>query len=809
MNGEIDKILRDFPNERKLAPDEAFLLADLHDLEPLLQVAARRRDSVHGSVVSYSRKVFVPLTKLCRDVCHYCTFAHPPRADEPAYLSREAVLEIAQAGCDAGCNEALFTLGDKPELRYQAARDELDRLGHATTLSYLAETARLVFEETGLLPHVNPGLLDASDLAALRKVSISQGMMLETASPRLTERGEPHHGSPDKEPSARLATIRMAGEQRVPFTTGILIGIGETRRERIEALLALRDLHEVYGHIQEIIIQNFRPKPGTRMSDVVAPTLDEHLWTIAIARLIFPPSMNIQAPPNLSLGTLDRLMEAGINDWGGVSPVTPDHVNPEAPWPHLRVLERATKAAGKQLVERLAIYPAYARAGQTWVDSTLRTALLQRIDADGWPRIDDWSPGTMVPLPPDAQRIESPAFASGDLLPVLDRAVAGRALSENEIVRLFQARGDEFAAVCASADALRRRTCGDVVSYVVTRNINYTNICSFKCQFCAFSKGKMSENLRGRPYNLSLEEVARRAREAWDRGATEVCMQGGIHPDFTGNTYLDICRAVREAVPGMHVHAFSPLEVHQGAVTLGLPVEEFLVQLNEGGLGTLPGTAAEVLDDEVRAVLCPDKINTARWLEVMRAAHRAGFKTTATIMYGHVDGYIHWARHLLRLRGLQAETGGFTEFVPLPFVHMEAPIYLKGRARRGPTFREAVLMHSVARLALHPLLNNIQTSWVKMGPDGVKVCLRAGANDLGGTLMDETITRSAGATHGQEMTPVAMESIIRSIGRMPRQRSTLYADVPEERYRASFKPRRDAPTAPAMAPMAAAEMMPP
>ena len=368
MNGEIDKILRDFPNERKLAPDEAFLLADLHDLEPLLQVAARRRDSVHGSVVSYSCKVFVPLTKLCRDVCHYCTFAHPPRVDEPAYLSREAVLEIAQAGCDAGCKEALFTLGDKPELRYQAARDELDRLGHATTLSYLAETARLVFEETGLLPHVNPGLLDASDLAALRKVSISQGMMLETASPRLTERGEAHHGSPDKEPSARLATIRMAGEQRVPFTTGILIGIGETRRERIKALLALRDLHEVYGHIQEIIIQNFRPKPGTHMADVAAPKLDEHLWTIAMARLIFPPSMNIQAPPNLSLGPLDRLVEAGINDWGGVSPVTPDHVNPEAPWPHMRVLERATKAAGKQLVERLAIYPAYARSGQTWVD---------------------------------------------------------------------------------------------------------------------------------------------------------------------------------------------------------------------------------------------------------------------------------------------------------------------------------------------------------------------------------------------------------------------------------------------------------
>ena len=374
--------------------------------------------------------------------------------------------------------------------------------------------------------------------------------------------------------------------------------------------------------------------------------------------------------------------------------------------------------------------------------------------------------------------------------------MAGRALGEADIVRLFQTRGDEFAAICASADALRQQACGDVISYVVTRNINYTNICSFKCQFCAFSKGKMSENLRGRPYNLSLEEVARRAKEAWERGATEVCMQGGIHPDFTGDTYLDICRAVREAVPGMHVHAFSPLEVHQGAATLGLPVEEFFLRLKDAGLGTLPGTAAEVLDDEVRAVLCPDKINTARWLEVVGAAHRAGFKTTATIMYGHVDGYIHWARHLLRLRELQAETGGFTEFVPLPFVHMEAPIYLKGRARRGPTFREAVLMHAVGRLALHPLVNNIQASWVKMGPDGVKVCLRSGANDLGGTLMDETITRSAGAAHGREMTPGALEGIIRSIGKVPRQRSTLYADVPEERYRASFEPERVAPASP-------------
>ena len=789
MNAALDKFLGNSSDEAALTAREAYQLVELTDLAPLLLAAAQRRDREHGAAVSYSRKVFIPLTKLCRDVCHYCTFAHAPRADEPAFLSREAIIEIARAGRAAGCDEALFTLGDKPELRYRDAREALDRLGHATTLSYLAEAARLVFEETGLLPHLNPGLLTTDDLAALRKVSVSQGMMLESASARLTQRGGPHFGSPDKDPAARLASIRMAGEQRVPFTTGILIGIGETRRERIDALLALRDLHATHGHIQEIIIQNFRPKPGTRMADVAAPSLTEHLWTIAMARLIFPVSMNIQAPPNLSPGALNRLVEAGINDWGGVSPVTPDHVNPEAPWPHLRLLERATQAAGKRLVERLAIYPSFARASHAWVDPALRTALLHRIDADGWPRTDDWFPGTATPLPSDAQRIPSRYVASAGLAPILDRAAAGRALSESDIVRLFQARDEEFAAVCAFADGLRGEASGEVITYVVTRNINYTNICSFKCQFCAFSKGKMSENLRGRPYNLSLEEIAGRAQEAWERGATEVCMQGGIHPDFTGQTYLDICAAVRAAVPMMHVHAFSPLEVHQGAATLGLPVGEFLARLKQAGLGTLPGTAAEVLDDEVRAVLCPDKINTDRWLAVMREAHRAGFRTTATIMYGHVDGYVHWARHLLRLRELQAETGGFTEFVPLPFVHMEAPIFLKGRSRRGPTFREAVLMHAVSRLALHPLIGNIQTSWVKMGPEGVKTCLRAGANDLGGTLMDETITRSAGAVHGQEMTPATMESIIRSIGRIPRQRNTVYEQVSQERYSASFMPR--------------------
>ncbi len=794
---------------RDLTRAEALALVDC-DLDPLLRAAARRRDAAHGSIVSYSRKVFIPLTKLCRDVCHYCTFAHPPRRNERAYLSLGEVLAIARAGQAAGCKEALFTLGDQPELRYRAARDELARLGHPTTLSYLAAAARAVLEQTGLLPHLDPGHLTSSDAAALRAVSVSQGLMLESASERLCERGGPHHGSPDKHPQARLACIRAAGEQRVPFTSGILIGIGETREERIDSLLALRDLDDAYGHIQEIIIQNFRPKPGTRMAGAPAPSLDELTWTIAIARLLFAPSMNIQAPPNLSPGALRRLVEAGINDWGGVSPVTPDHVNPEAPWPHLKVLERATRAAGKQLVERLAIYPAYARRADTWVDPALRTPLMHRIDADGWPRTDEWSPGTLIALPDreatvarmsaarcgDAApgfRCAHPGYArptiTGELPAILARAQAGNALGEADIVRLFRARGAEFTAVCVAADELRRAASGDVISYVVTRNINYTNICYFKCQFCAFSKGKMSENLRGRPYDLSLEEVERRVREAWARGATEVCMQGGIHPSYTGAKYLDICRAVKGAAPDIHIHAFSPLEVHQGAATLGVPVDEFLSSLQAAGLGTLPGTAAEILDDEVRAVLCPDKIRTGRWLQVMRAAHRTGLRSTATIMFGHVDRYEHWARHILRIRELQDETGGFTEFVPLPFVHMEAPIYLKGGSRRGPTFREAVLMHAIARLALNPLITNIQTSWVKMGPEGVKTCLRSGANDLGGTLMDETITRSAGASHGQEMTPAEMEGIIRSLGRRPRQRNTLYDTAPQDRYRASFRQR--------------------
>jgi FO synthase len=767
---------------------------------PLDEVLAEARRLRRGRLVTYSPKVFVPLTTLCRDVCGYCTFARPPRRGERAYLTEDEVLEIARAGAAAGCREALFTLGDKPELRYRVAREELARLGCETTLEYLARCAKLVLAETGLLPHLNPGVMSRSDLELLRPVSASMGIMLETAADRLGEKGGPHWASPDKIPARRLATIRLAGELRVPFTSGLLIGIGETRDERIDALLDLKALGEELGNLQEVIVQNFRAKPGTRMATHPEPSLEEHLWTIAVARIVLGPEWHLQAPPNLAYDDFPRLLDAGIDDWGGVSPVTIDHVNPEAPWPEIERLSDATRSRGLELAPRLAVYPEYVAELESWCDPAVAPFVRRAADATGYARDDSWAPGE----PGDV-----PFLVRRDALPL---ELTGDELGEDDLTRLLSSRGEEAHHVFAAADRLRRDVCGDDVTYVVTRNIQYTNVCYFRCGFCAFSKGKLAENLRGAPYLVPLEEIVRRSREAWDRGATEVCLQGGIHPGFTGDYYADVVRAIREAVPRIHVHAFSALEIWQGAATLGLGLDEYLARLRDLGLGSLPGTAAEVLDDDVRRVICPDKVTTDQWLQVHDAAHRAGLRSNVTLMFGHVDVPRNWARHLLRVREQQRRSlcassqsasadreraktehgqkqpcsGGFTEFVPLPFVPMEAPMYVKGLARRGPSFREALLVHAVGRLALHPVITNIQASWVKLGPEGTRQALRAGVNDLGGTLMNESISRSAGALFGQELPPERMEKLIRSAGRSPRQRTTLYGEPPEDRVRASF-----------------------
>jgi FO synthase len=763
---------------------QALALAEEADTPALMKAAARLRDEGHGNVITYSRKVFIPLTHLCRDCCHYCAFARRPRKGEPAYMDPEQMLAVVRQGETAGCTEALFTLGDKPELRYPQARAALDALGFVSTLEYLRAMAALVLEQSNLLPHLNPGTMTPADLATLRPVSASMGLMLESNSARLYARGSPHFGSPDKLPAARLATIRAAGEQSIPFTSGLLIGIGETRQERVESLLALRELHHAYGHLQEIIIQPFRAKPGTGMANHPAAPAEELLWSIAVARLVFGPAASIQTPPNLAPGLIDDAIAAGINDWGGISPVTADFVNPEAPWPEIETLAERMRQCGRVLVPRLPIYPSYVRELSRWADPVTHRAILRASDGGHFARDSSWHAGRLGPAPIAPKHLRPPRWPDMDR--ILARASDGAELSQRDIVQLFAARDGAFHDVCQAADEMRARVSGDTVSYVVNRNINYTNVCVFRCAFCAFSKGKTTAHLRGPAYDLNHDEIARRIREAWQRGATEVCMQGGIHPGYTGETYLAILRTAKSAAPGMHVHAFSPLEVHHGAQTLGITVDDFLHRLRDTGLGSLPGTAAEILDDEIRAIICPDKLSTLEWLEVVEAAHRAGLRTTATIMFGHVERAEHWARHLLALRRLQAKTGGFTEFVPLPFVHMEAPIYHRGRARRGPTWRESVLMHAVARLALHPLIPNIQASWIKMGTDGAKACLDAGANDLGGTLMNESISRAAGAAHGQELPPQAMDSIVASLGRKSAQRTTLYRSAPSTQRRLSY-----------------------
>jgi FO synthase len=737
--------------------------------------AARLRDEGFGALITYSRKVFLPLTQLCRDSCHYCTFAKAPRHLRSPYMSVEEAVAVASQGAQLGCKEALFTLGERPELRYRAARAWLDENGFASTLHYVAHVAAAVRDRTGLLPHINAGCMSPEEMALLRPVSASMGLMLESTAERLTEKGGPHYGSPDKLPRVRLETLAEAGRQKVPFTTGLLIGIGETREERIEALRAIEDLHRRYGHIQEVIIQNFVPKPGTIMADAPAAEREELLWSIAAARLVLGAHMSIQAPPNLSPAPLPELIAAGINDWGGVSPLTPDYVNPEMPWPEIERLRSESERGGKTLVERLTIYPGYAKSPSEWLDAAMRRPVLEQSDGAALAREDRWRTGRSTDLPAGfaaSQRRAGPT-RTAELVDELMQNGAEH-VDRESLATLFNARGADFRRVCEAADALRAETNGAVATYVVNRNINYTNICGYRCTFCAFSKGTRKHEGAERAYLLDVAEIVRRSLEARERGATEVCLQGGIHPSFTGETYLDILRGVKSADPEMHVHAFSPLEVWHGATTLGMSLRDYLTLLRAEGLGSLPGTAAEILVDRVRAVLCPDKLSTDQWLEVIETAHEIGLPTTSTMMFGHVDSYADWAAHLAKLRDLQKRTHGFTEFVPLPFVAHEAPLYKRGQARPGPTLRESILMHAVARLALHPHFDNIQASWVKMGRAGMREALCAGANDLGGTLMNESITRAAGATHGQEMTSADMRALAASLGRSLVRRTTLY-----------------------------------
>jgi len=776
-----------------------------------LREAARAR--VEGSnVATFSAKVFVPVTKACRDECGYCAFVEAPGKGKRSYMTIDEIVDVARRGKKAGATECLLTLGDRPELKYDNVREELNELlgrRGGSTADYVAIAAERVLAETGLIPHVNAGILTRAELKMLRRVSASQGLMLESTSERLLLPGEAHFECDTKKPQTRLRAIALAGEERIPFTSGLLIGIGETRRERLESLFALKDLHDKYGHIQELIIQNFLAKPNTAMENHPNPSIEELTWTVAAARVIFGADMVIQAPPNLTPGQEDgwrALLRSGINDWGGISPgVTPDFVNAEAPWPHLDALSRVCHEEGFTLAPRLPVHPKYLRVDDQrtsvggsafWLDDNVSPFVRRLADAEFLARGVSWSPGR-----PESNEKESVDIVgvdggvpfrrtgnekrrvSNNVSAALHALANDENYSNDDIVALLQARGDDFDFVCTAADALRKEQCGDIVSFANNRNINYTNICSLACTFCSFSKGKTKAEeveLRGKPYLLDFDEVSRRTAEAWARGATEVCMQGGIHPSFTGEDYLGFIRAAKAGASEIHVHAFSPLEISHGAKSMGMSNREYLKLLSDAGLGSLPGTAAEVLDDEVRKSLCPDKLTASEWLAVVEDAHSVGLPTTSTIMFGHIDtdGAHAWARHLRAIRDLHIRTQGFTEFVPLPFVHFEAPVYKAGNSRKGPTLRECILMHAVARLVLGPVgIKNIQASWVKMGPELASHLLHAGCNDMGGTLMNESITRAAGATFGQEIDSTTMRQIIISAGRIPRQRTTLYADA--------------------------------
>ncbi|MFB7503405.1 bifunctional FO biosynthesis protein CofGH [Streptomyces broussonetiae] len=816
-----------------VAETAVLLQARGEDLTDLAASAARVRDAGleqagRPGVITYSKSVFIPLTRLCRDKCHYCTFVTVPgklrRAGHGMFMSPDEVLDIARKGAALGCKEALITLGDKPEERWPEAREWLDAHGYDDTIAYVRAVSVRILEETGLLPHLNPGVLTWTDFQRLKPVAPSMGMMLETTATRLwSEPGGPHFGSPDKEPAVRLRVLEDAGRSSVPFTSGLLIGIGETYEERAESLFALRKVSRAYHGIQELIIQNFRAKPDTAMRGMPDAELDDLVATVAVARHIMGPSACLQAPPNLVDSEYERLIGAGIDDWGGVSPLTIDHVNPERPWPQIEELAEKSAAAGFRLRERLCVYPEFVRRGEPWLDPRLRPHVSALADPQtGLAREDAVVEGHPWQEPEEvftaagrtdlhvaidtegrtADRREDFDEVYGDWAALREAAAPGMTpqridtdvrqalrtaaddptrLTDTEALALLHADGPALDALCRIADDVRRSAVGDDVTYIVTRNINFTNVCYTGCRFCAFAQRRTDADA----YTLSLEQVADRAQQAWDVGAVEVCMQGGIHPDLPGTAYFDIARAVKERVPGMHVHAFSPMEVVNGATRTGMPIREWLTAAKEAGLDSVPGTAAEILDDEVRWVLTKGKLPTATWIEVITTAHELGIRSSSTMMYGHVDQPRHWLGHLRTLARIQRETGGFTEFVTLPFIHTNAPVYLAGIARPGPSTRDNRAVTAMARLLLHPWIPNIQTSWVKLGTEGAAEMLRSGANDLGGTLMEETISRMAGSSYGSYKSVRDLVAVAEAAGRPARPRTTLYGEVPEERQRAA------------------------
>jgi FO synthase len=816
---------------KSLDPAETTVLLHARgpDLEALCDIAGRVRDAGlesagRAGVVTYSPKVFIPLTRLCRDRCHYCTFATVPGRLPAPYLSPDEVLAVARGGAELGCKEALFTLGDRPEDRWGAAREWLNEHGYDSTLSYVRAMAIRVLEETGLLPHLNPGIMSWDEMLRLKPVAPSMGLMLESTARQLIDEVDGcHYGSPDKDPDVRLRMIEDAGRLTIPFTTGILVGIGETLADRTESLFALRATARRSGHIQEVIVQNFRAKPDTAMRNEPDANADDYVATVAVARLVLGPAMRIQAPPNLSEpAELRRLLAAGVDDWGGVSPLTPDHVNPERPWPHLDDLKRQTAAAGFELAERLTAHPEYVRRGEPWLDPRVLPHVRALADpASGlavpgrqpvglpWQEPDStWQSSGRTELHveiDDAGRTEdrrsdfdevygdwgalresvtaaaaSPTRIDTDVASALRSAERDPSkVTAAEALALAHADGPALAELARLADGLRHDVVGDTVTYVVNRNINFTNICYTGCRFCAFAQRRTDADA----YTLSLDEVADRAEQAWGVGATEVCMQGGIDPDLPGTAYFDLARAVKARVPQLHLHAFSPMEVVNGAARTGLSIRDFLLALREAGVDTIPGTAAEILDDDVRWVLTKGKLPAAAWVDVVTTAHEVGLRSSSTMMYGHVDRPAHWVTHLKVIADIQRRTGGFTEFVPLPFVHQSSPIYLAGVARPGPTFRDNIAVHALARVLLHGLIDHVQTSWVKLGVDGTRVMLRSGADDLGGTLMEETISRMAGSQHGSAKTPAELEEM--TDGRPVRQRTTTYGEVSAERQQAS------------------------